>query len=73
MMLFVLHQFTAVSHSFCKICKSSVKSLLPTYIVLSSAKFASSASLMKKNKSFIKRLKRIGPRIDHWGTPDKRI
>ena len=39
--------------------------------MLSSAKFASSASLIKKNKSFIKRLKRIGPRMDPWGTPDK--
>ena len=48
-------------------------SLLATYIVLSSAKFATSASLMKKNKSFIKRLKRIDPRIEPWGTPDKSI
>ena len=72
-MLFVLNQFIAVSHSFCKISKSSVKSLLPTYIVLSSTKFASSTSLMKKNKSFIKRLKKIGPRIDPWGTHGKRI
>ena len=63
-MLFVLNQFIAVSHSFRKICKSSLKSLLPAYIVLSSAKFPSSTSLMKKNKSFIKRLKRIGSRID---------
>ena len=64
MMLFVLNQFIAVSHSFREISKISVKSLLPTRIVLSSPKFASSASLMKKNKSFIKRLKRIGPKID---------
>ena len=72
-MLFGLNQFIAVSHSFCKSSKSSVKSLHPTYIVLSSSKFASLASLMKKNKSFIKRLKRSGPRIDPSGTPDKRI
>ena len=72
-MLFVLNQFIAVSHSFRKISKSSVQSLLPTYIVLSSAKFASSASLMKKSNSFIKSLKRIGLRIDPWGTADKRI
>ena len=70
-MLFVLNQFIVVSHSFRNISESSGKSLLPTYIVLSSAKFASSASLIKKNKSFIKRLKRIGPRMDPWGTPDK--
>ena len=63
-MLFVLSQFIAVSYSFLKISKNSVKSLLPTYLVLSSAKYSSSASLMKKNKSFIKRLKRTGPRID---------
>ena len=49
---------------FVKFRKSSVKSLLHTYIVLSSAKFVSSASLMKKSKSFIKRLKGIGQRID---------
>ena len=72
-MLFVLNQFIAVSHSFRKISKSSVKPLLPTYIVLSSAKFASLASLMKKNKTFIKRTKRIVPRIDPWRTPDKKI
>ena len=52
-MLFVLNQFIAVSHSFRKISKSSVKSLLPTYIALSSAKFASATSLMKKSKSVI--------------------
>ena len=34
--LFVLNQFIAVSYSFRNISKSSVKSLLPTYIVLSS-------------------------------------
>ena len=44
----------------------------PHIFVLSSAKLASLASLIKK-KSFIKRLKRIGPRIDSWGTPDKKI
>ena len=73
-MLFVLNQFIAVSHYFRKISESSVKSLLPTYIVLSSEKFASLTSLMEKNKSFIKRLMRIGlrvgprigPRIGPW-------
>ena len=52
-MIFILNQYIAVSHSFRKISKSSVKSLLPTYIALSSTKFASTACLMKKNKSFI--------------------
>ena len=66
-MLFVLNQFITVSYSFRKISKSSVKSLLPTYIVLSYAKFASAASLMKNNKSLIKRLKRTGPRMGRWG------
>ena len=69
-MLCVLNQFIAVSHSF---SKSSVKSLLSACILLSSAKFASSASLMIKNKSCIKKLKKTGPRTDSWGTPDKRI
>ena len=41
--------------------------------MLSSAKFASSASLIKKNKSYIKKLKRVGPRMDPWVTPDKRM
>ena len=67
--LFVLNQFISVFHSFRNISKSSVKSLLPTYTELSSGKFASSASSIKKNKLFIQRLKRIGPKIDHWGTP----
>ena len=51
-MLFVLNQSVGVSHYFCEMSQSSVKSLLPTYIMLSSAKFPVSASLMKKNKSF---------------------
>ena len=38
-MLFVLNQFVAVSHSFCKSFQSTVKSLLLTYIVLLYAKF----------------------------------
>ena len=71
--LFVLNQFIAVSHSFRNFSKNSVQSLLPTYIVLSYARFASLASLIKKNKLFIKRLKRTGPRINPWGTPDKKI
>ena len=62
-MFFVLNQSIAVEQSFRKISKTSFKSLLPTYIVLSSSKFASSASLMKKNKSFIIILMGIGPRI----------
>ena len=62
-MLFVLNQFIAVSHSCRKISESSVRSFLPTYIVLSSAAFARSACLMK----------RTGSRIDPWGTPDKKI
>ena len=44
--LFVLNQFIAVSYSFCRFFESYVKSLLPTYVVLSSVKFANSASLM---------------------------
>ena len=71
-MLFVSNQFIAVSDFFRKISESSVKSLLPTYIVLSPAKFASSASLMKKNKSFIKRLKGTGPRIKGTGPSHSR-
>ena len=63
----------AVPHSFCKISKSSVKSLQPTCTVLSSAKFSSSTFLKKKNKSFKKRLKRTGLRIDLLGTPEKGI
>ena len=55
--LFVLNQFIAVSHSFRNISKSSVKSLLPTYIALSFAKFASSASLIKTRISHYKKIK----------------
>ena len=72
-MLFFLNQFIAVSHTFRNISKHFVKSLLPTYIVLSSAKFAHSVSFMKNNESFIKGLKRIGPRIDPCSAPVNRI
>ena len=65
--------YTIMFYDFYKISKSSVKSLLPKNVVLQSAKFASSASLIKKNKSFIRRLKRTGPIIDPWGTPNKKI
>ena len=41
-------------------------------MVLSSAKFKRSASFIQKNKSFIKKLKSIGPNIEPWGTPDKK-
>ena len=68
----VLNQFNAVSNSCQNISKSSVKLYYPHIFVLSSAKFTSLSSLIKK-KPFIKRLKRIGPRIDSWGTPDKKI
>ena len=63
-MLLVLNQIIAALNSFQKIYKSFIKFLLPTYIVFSSPRFASSASLMKKNKAFIKTRKRIGRRID---------
>ena len=56
-MLFGLNQFIPVSHSFYKIHKSLVKSLPPTSTVLPTAKFASSASLNKKDKLFIKKIK----------------
>ena len=49
-MSFLFNQFSAVSHSFCKVSESSIKSLLPTFIVLSSAKFASSAYLKAHSK-----------------------
>ena len=71
--LFVLNQYTAVSHSFRKSSKIYVKSSRPTYIKFSSENFASSASLMKKKKSFMKSFKRNGPRIDPWVIPDKTI
>ena len=37
--------------------------------MLSSAKLQTSDFVMKKNKSFMKILKRIGPRIEPCGTP----
>ena len=38
--------------------------------VLSLAKLWSEALDTRKNKSFIDRLKNIGPNIEPWGTPD---
>ena len=46
---------------------------LAAYIVLSSAKFASSSSLITKDKSFIKIVNKIGPNIDPCGIPSKSI
>ena len=46
---------------------------LAAYIVLSSAKFASSSSLITKDESFIKIVNKIGPNIDPCGIPSKSI
>ena len=53
-----LNQFYCSLTFFLYFFKSSFKYLLPVYIVLSSAKFKSSASLIEKNT------KLIGPRLD---------
>ena len=41
--------------------------------MLSSAKFANLALFIKRNKSFIKMLNKIGPSMEPCGTPDNRI
>ena len=63
-MLFSVNHFIAILLSLSRSSNSTGKSLFPAYIVLSSAKFANSASSINKNKSFINILKRIGPSID---------
>ena len=40
-------------------------------IVLSSAKFSRSVFVIQRYRSFINILKRSGPSIEPWGTPDK--
>ena len=45
------------------------KSFPQAYRVVSSAKLQISLSFMKRSKSLIKTLKRIGPSIDRCGTP----
>ena len=50
--------------------KEMVSNSFPqAYRVVSSAKLQISVSLMKRSKSLIKTLKRIGPSIDPCGTP----
>ena len=63
MSLFLNHSVT-ISHWFRRVSTIFFKSLLLACSVLSSAKFASSASFVNKNKSFKNILKIIGPRID---------
>ena len=55
---------------------SLICSFMPFFsvnIVLSSARFSSSTSLMNKNRSLMKILRKIGPNMGPCGTPDKSI
>ena len=51
---------------------SSFSELETQEIVLSSAKLWRSEFLIYMKRSFMNKLKRIGPRIEPCGTPDKR-
>ena len=59
----------AVFVSTSSLLETVFKSFPQTYRVESSAKLQISVSFMKRNKSLIKTLKRIGPSIDLCGSP----
>ena len=65
-----LNPSTADSDSFSSAWRGSFRFLQVTAMVLSSAKLCKSDFVSHKNKSFIKMLNRIGPRIDPCGTPE---
>ena len=75
-MLFVLNQFIAVSHSFCKILHILFLKVLSnryfSHILCSHYKVF---KFRKKKKKWViyKKINEAGPRIDPWGTPDKSI
>lgn len=71
-MLIFLNRNITISHSFRRVSHSFVKSLLQRYNI-SSVKSASSGSFIKRNKLLKNILKRIGPRMDPCGTPNKMI
>ena len=58
--------------SFSNTLMSSFILLLAVYIVLSSAKVASSSSLINKKQSFMTILNKMGPDIEPCGTPNKK-
>ena len=58
--------------SFSNTLMSSFILLLAVYIVLSSAKVASSSSLINKKQSFMTILNKMGPDIEPFGTPNKK-
>ena len=58
--------------SFSNTLMSSFILLLAVYIVLSSAKVASSLFLINKKQSFMTILNKMGPEIEPCGTPNKK-
>ena len=70
---FILNQLMAVLLSFPNTLMSYSILLLAPYIVLSSAKFASSTSLTNKNKSFMKILNKMEPNIEPCCISDTNI
>ena len=64
--IITMNQFIAVPHSLSKIFNVPI-SFFYLHII------ASSASFIKRNKPFLNKLKRTGPGMDPWGTPDNKI
>ena len=64
-----LNHFMAVFISSSSLLEMASKSFPQTYRVVSFTKLQSSFSFIKRSKSLMKTLKRIGPSIDPCGTP----
>ena len=65
----ILNQSNTFPRSYLRFENTCFRFLLQLYSVLSSPKLQTSDFVTDKNKSFIKTLKRRGPRIDPCGMP----
>ena len=71
--LFLWRQLIAASHSDSKIDINSLSVHAKLAKVLSSAKLWTEAFGIKKKKWLKKKKKKIGPKIEPWGTPDMTV
>ena len=65
-MLFELHQ----DKTFCKSVVKVSTEWLDVPIVVSSAKMSAQVLVSERDRSFTYTRKSIGPKTEHWGTPE---
>ena len=69
-MFFELHQDKTVCKSVVKVATNASIEWLDVRIVVSSANMSAKVLVSERGRSFTSINKSIGPRTDHWGTPE---